>query len=115
MLIEILKNKLAVDPDRIAGLNLDQPNGRLSITMADGTEHVVASDYSNLAKPVYASAIYDKLLLAGTTQISITVTAEDVRRLRELTGEGLMACKKALNLAEGDVEAAVNILRRAGT
>ena len=38
-------------------------------------------------------------------------TAADVKRLRELTGAGMLDCKNALTEADGDVEAAVEILR----
>lgn len=38
-------------------------------------------------------------------------TAADVARLRKLTGAGMMDCKKALEQAEGDVDAAVEALR----
>jgi elongation factor Ts len=41
-------------------------------------------------------------------------TAADVKRLRELTGSGMMDCKKALEEADGDVEKAVELLRIKG-
>ncbi|ROO83414.1 translation elongation factor Ts (EF-Ts) [Actinocorallia herbida] len=41
-------------------------------------------------------------------------TAADVKRLRELTGSGMMDCKNALTEAEGDFEKAVEILRLKG-
>lgn len=42
------------------------------------------------------------------------LTAADVKKLRELTGAGMMDCKKALQEAEGDVDKAVEILRVKG-
>lgn len=42
------------------------------------------------------------------------VTAKDVAALRELTGVGMMDCKKALVEADGDTEKAVQILREKG-
>lgn len=42
------------------------------------------------------------------------ITAEDVKRLREHTGEGLMACKKALSESNGDFNKAVERLRTLG-
>jgi elongation factor Ts len=42
-------------------------------------------------------------------------TAADVAKLRELTGAGLMDCKKALVEAKGTVEAAVDLLRKKGS
>jgi elongation factor Ts len=41
-------------------------------------------------------------------------TAADDKRLRELTGSGMMACKKALEEAEGDFDKAVELLRLKG-
>ncbi|MCD0448419.1 translation elongation factor Ts [Actinocorallia sp. API 0066] len=41
-------------------------------------------------------------------------TAADVKRLRELTGSGMMDCKNALTESEGDFERAVEILRLKG-
>jgi len=41
-------------------------------------------------------------------------TAADVKRIRELTGAGMMDCKKALDEADGDFEKAVEILRIKG-
>ena len=41
-------------------------------------------------------------------------TAADVKKLREMTGAGMMDCKKALDEADGDFEAAVDILRTKG-
>src|SRR5689334_20887810 len=41
-------------------------------------------------------------------------TAADVKRLRELTGSGMMDCKKALEDSDGDIEKAVELLRIKG-
>jgi elongation factor Ts len=41
-------------------------------------------------------------------------TAADVKRLREITGAGMMACKKALEESDGDFDAAVEYLRVKG-
>ena len=41
-------------------------------------------------------------------------TAADVKNLREMTGVGMMDCKKALTEAEGDMDKAVEILREKG-
>lgn len=43
-----------------------------------------------------------------------TVTAAQVNELRNLTGAGLMDCKKALTEANGDVQAAIDFLRKKG-
>ena len=42
------------------------------------------------------------------------ITAADVGKLREMTNAGLMDCKKALSEAQGDMNAAVDILRKKG-
>ena len=42
------------------------------------------------------------------------VTAEMVKALRERTGAGMLDCKKALNEANGDEQAAIEILRKKG-
>jgi elongation factor Ts len=42
------------------------------------------------------------------------ITAADVNKLREMTGAGMMDCKRALVEAKGDINAAVDILRKKG-
>ncbi len=42
------------------------------------------------------------------------ITAADVKTLRDLTGAGMMDCKKALTEADGDMDRAVEILRVKG-
>jgi elongation factor Ts len=44
----------------------------------------------------------------------ITISATDVKNLREQTGAGMMDCKKALNEAGGDFDKAIEILRLQG-
>lgn len=41
-------------------------------------------------------------------------TAEDVKKLRELTGAGMLDCKKALENADGNFDKAVEILKEQG-
>ena len=43
-----------------------------------------------------------------------TISAQQVKELREKTGSGLMECKKALQEADGNLEEAVIILRKKG-
>ena len=43
-----------------------------------------------------------------------TISAADVNKLRQQTGSGMMDCKKALIEANGDFEAAIDILRKKG-
>lgn len=42
------------------------------------------------------------------------ITANDVKTLRERTGSGMMDCKKALVACEGDMDAAIDWLRKKG-
>lgn len=44
----------------------------------------------------------------------MAVTAKDVQTLREMTGVGMMDCKKALVEADGDMDKAVELLREKG-
>ena len=44
----------------------------------------------------------------------MTITAQQVKALREKTGVGMMDCKTALNESGGDMEAAVDWLRKKG-
>ena len=46
--------------------------------------------------------------------MSVTVTASQVNELRNLTGAGLMDCKKALTESNGDIQAAIDFLRKKG-
>lgn len=43
-----------------------------------------------------------------------TISAQQVKELREKTGAGLMECKKALQESDGDIDEAVTILRKKG-
>lgn len=44
----------------------------------------------------------------------MAVTIEDIKKLREATGVSMMACKKALEEANGDFDAAIDVLRKKG-
>ncbi len=45
---------------------------------------------------------------------TVTISASDVNKLRQLTGAGMMDCKKALTENNGDFDAAVDWLRKKG-
>lgn len=45
---------------------------------------------------------------------TIAITAADVNKLRQITGAGMMDCKKALVEANGDFDAAIDFLRKQG-
>jgi len=42
------------------------------------------------------------------------ISAQDVKKLRDMTGAGMMDCKKALVESEGNIEAAIDYLRKKG-
>src|SRR6266704_2933909 len=44
----------------------------------------------------------------------MSITAQDVNKLRTMTGAGMMDCKKALTESEGDFEKAIDFLRKKG-
>ena len=44
----------------------------------------------------------------------MAITASMVKELREMTGAGMMDCKKALNETNGDMDAAIEVLRKNG-
>ena len=44
----------------------------------------------------------------------MTITASLVKELRERTGAGMMECKKALSEAAGDLDKAIDVLRKSG-
>jgi elongation factor Ts len=45
---------------------------------------------------------------------AVNISAADIKKLREMTGAGMMDCKKALTEAEGDFDQAIEILRKKG-
>jgi elongation factor Ts len=49
-----------------------------------------------------------------STMATVTITAEQVKQLREKTGAGMMECKAALTETGGDQEKAVDVLRKKG-
>jgi len=46
--------------------------------------------------------------------MSTTITAADINKLRQMTGAGMMDCRKALTENNGDFEAAIDWLRKKG-
>ncbi|HKK88466.1 MAG TPA: translation elongation factor Ts [Saprospiraceae bacterium] len=46
--------------------------------------------------------------------MSVKISAADVKKLRDMTGAGMMDCKKALKESEGDFDAAIEFLRKKG-
>ena len=52
--------------------------------------------------------------LIAEEEMKMAFTAKDVQTLRQMTGCGMMDCKKALTEADGDMEKAVELLREKG-
>lgn len=50
----------------------------------------------------------------NSVSLNAEVTVALIKELRELTGAGMMDCKKALNEADGDVETAIENMRKSG-
>ncbi len=46
--------------------------------------------------------------------MSVTITAQDINKLRQSTGAGMLDCRKALTEANGDFEGAIDWLRKQG-
>lgn len=46
--------------------------------------------------------------------MTTAISAADVNKLRQVTGAGMMDCKKALTEANGDFDAAIDLLRKKG-
>ncbi len=46
--------------------------------------------------------------------MSVTITAQDINKLRQTTGAGMLDCRKALTESNGDFEAAIDWLRKQG-
>jgi len=46
--------------------------------------------------------------------MSVTITAADINKLRQVTGAGMLDCRKALTESNGDFEAAIDWLRKQG-
>jgi len=44
----------------------------------------------------------------------MSISAKDVKQLRDQTGAGMMDCKRALQDADGDLDAAIDLLRKKG-
>ena len=62
---------------------------------------------NNLAAETVSAALNPDYFMAQ-------ITPAAVAKLREMTSAGMMECKKALTQAQGDLDAAVDILRKSG-
>lgn len=57
-------------------------------------------------------AVEYQMLKLEEEMTAVVVTTDMVKELRALTGEGMMSCNKALRHSKGDMEKAVDYLRR---
>jgi elongation factor Ts len=60
--------------------------------------------------PLCINSKNEKIIMSSTA----TISAADVNKLRQMTGAGMMDCKKALAEAGGDFEKAIDHLRKTG-
>lgn len=63
-------------------------------------------------QPAFLSTVQQRS--APSTVLFAEITAKDVKALRDLTGAGMMDCKKALKDADGDADVAAEELRKKG-
>jgi elongation factor Ts len=56
----------------------------------------------------------DCLIIKLNLMSTATITAQDINKLRQATGAGMMDCRKALTETGGDFEAAIDWLRKQG-
>src|SRR5664279_4426230 len=45
---------------------------------------------------------------------AVTISAQDINKLRQMTGAGILDCRKALTESNGDFESAIDWLRKQG-
>jgi elongation factor Ts len=65
-------------------------------------------------RPPWETAIVMTPERTDTTQMTTAISAQDVKRLRDMTGAGMMDCRNALQETGGDVEKALDLLRQKG-
>jgi hypothetical protein len=59
-------------------------------------------------------AVEYQMSLLDEEMASVDITAEMIKELRVLTGEGMLSCNKALRSCKGNMEKAVDYLNRSG-
>jgi elongation factor Ts len=60
------------------------------------------------------SGLSPKTFFSNSKGHKMSISAADVKKLRDITAAGMMECKKALEEAEGDFDKAIEILRISG-
>ena len=74
-----------------------------------------AHDFPRVFAPASAGPAFSRTTTRpGDRQMAVTITASQVKKLRDQTGAGMMECKAALIEANGDFEEANTILRKRG-
>ncbi len=64
--------------------------------------------------PILAPPLFHSRSSRKRRERTMTISAQDVKALRDRTGAGMMDCKKALQETSGDMEAAIDFLRAKG-
>jgi elongation factor Ts len=68
--------------------------------------------YHQLAKYLWINSSF--IIHHSSFKKNMAVALEDIKKLRDMTGAGMGDCKKALEGADGNIEAAIDLLRRNG-
>jgi len=63
---------------------------------------------------IAGSAFSNFQILKFSNFMTVTISAQDINKLRQATGAGMMDCRKALTETNGDFEAAIDWLRKQG-
>ena len=98
--------------DAIRAVNLIVSKMADAVIEANQGEEAVAADAEEVAEEAFFKIILKYYNLEESKMAAIT--AAMVKELRESTGAGMMECKKALTETDGDMEAAVDVLRKSG-
>lgn len=67
---------------------------------------------TNAFVPTYNTAF--SVTRSHSVALNAEVTVSQIKELREMTGAGMMDCKKALNEADGDIDTAIENMRKSG-
>ncbi|ROQ93534.1 translation elongation factor Ts [Desulfosoma caldarium] len=100
-----VKDLAAFGPERMIGKDFDAARSRLRARR----EHWRCMAHNTAADDPFAVATQE-----DEEEKSVEITSSMVRELREKTNAGMMDCKKALQETGGDMEKAVDLLRKKG-
>lgn len=76
----------------------------------------MVGDELHVSRPLEALAVHQRVagMACERESMNVVITASQVKELREITGAGIMECKRALEGADGDVDKAVSLLKQQG-